>query len=158
MAISRSANRQRLDRRLDGLDDLIGPPPTQGWVRTIRDALVMSGWELGTRLGVSASRVAQIEIAERRGSLRLDSLDRVATAMNCRLYYVLVPKEPLEAMVRGQAERRALEQLRGPVTLSQIGSATPDGEPICPEEIEQLADVLAERYGLWGLPRPGANP
>jgi predicted DNA-binding mobile mystery protein A len=154
MAKSRIANRQRLDRRLEGLDDLIGPPPAQGWVRTIRDALVMSGWELGVRVGVSASRVAQIEIAERRRSLRLESLDRVATAMNCRLYYVLVPKEPLEAMVRGQAERRALESLRGPIPLSRIGSNTPDDEDICTEEIEQLADVLAEHYGLWGLPRP----
>jgi predicted DNA-binding mobile mystery protein A len=158
MAITRIANRQRLDRRLEGLDDLIGPPPAQGWVRTIRDALVMSGWELGLRLGVSASRVAQIEIAERGRSLRLDSLDRVATAMNCRLYYVLVPKEPLEAMVRGQAERRALENLRSPVTLSRNGSVTPEDEAICTEEIEQLADVLAEHYGLWGLPRPSANP
>jgi predicted DNA-binding mobile mystery protein A len=152
MAKIRSAGRQRLDRRLEGLGTQIGPRPPRGWVREIRLALVMSGWELGTRLGVSASRVAQIEVAEVEGTLRLGSLRRIAEAMNCQLLYAFVPNEPLDVMVRRQAERRALVRL-----LAQIPDPDPrwDRPPesrIPQGQLNELADQLAERYGLWGDP------
>jgi predicted DNA-binding mobile mystery protein A len=152
MATIRSAARQRLDRRLEGLGTRIGPRPPRGWVREIRLALMMRGWDLGTRLGVTASRVAQIEVAEVEGSLRLGSLRRIAEAMNCQLYYVFVPDEPLDVMVRRQAERRALVRL---LTLTPDKEQSWDRPPesrIPEEQINALADQMAERFGLWGDP------
>lgn len=88
----------QLDRRLAGLDRRVGPRPGRGWIRTLRDALGLSAWELGQRVGVSAVRILQIERAEVEGTLQLSTVQRVATALNCRLVYVLVPERPLESM------------------------------------------------------------
>jgi transcriptional regulator with XRE-family HTH domain len=63
----------------------------------------LSGFELGTRLGVSQPRISQVEHAEVSGSLRLGTLERVAAALRCQFRYVLVPREPLEHLAREQA-------------------------------------------------------
>ncbi len=87
-----------LDRRLVGLGSRIGPRPALGWVRTLRDAFGLSYWQLGQMAGVSGVRIFQIERAELEGTLQIGTLERVAGAFNCRLYYVLVPESPLESM------------------------------------------------------------
>ncbi len=69
----------------------------------MRLAIGLSGFELGTRLGVSQPRISQVEQGEVNGSLRLGTLDRVAAAMRCQLRYVLIPREPLEHLAREQA-------------------------------------------------------
>src|ERR1700739_3093604 len=88
----------QLDRRLAGLGGRIGHPPPAGWVRTLREALGLSCAALGRRLGVSSVRIFQIEHEERDGSVQLRTLQRVAVGLNCRLFYVFVPDEPLQSM------------------------------------------------------------
>jgi predicted DNA-binding mobile mystery protein A len=125
----RSARRRDLDQRLARYDDRVGPPPVTGWVRAIREALGMSQFELGQRMGVSQPRVAQIERAEGDGSVELSTIGRTAVALGCSLRYVLAPDESLERMVR----RQALDKAGG------------DGE---------LADELVDFPGLWRTDRP----
>ncbi len=52
-----------------------------------------------------------MERAELEGSLRLGTLRNAAAAMNCDLLYVLVPRMPLDTMVRQQAEFQARVQI-----------------------------------------------
>ncbi len=95
-----------LDRRLEQLPAVSEfTPPTSGWVRTIRDALGMSAADLGRRMGVSGSSVSEIEANERDGGVRLSTLKRAATAMDCVLVYALVPRESLEHTVTRRAEQ-----------------------------------------------------
>ena len=98
-----ASNLRHLDQRLAELDRYLLPRPPYGWVRSLRMAIGLSGFELGTRLGVSQPRISQIEHGEISGSLRLGTLDRVAAAMRCQLRYALIPKEPLEHLAREQA-------------------------------------------------------
>jgi Fic-DOC domain mobile mystery protein B len=67
----------------------------------------MTTAELGQRMGLTQSRVSQIERSEELGSIRLDTLERAAQALNCQVRYVFVPNEPLEQMVQRQARLRA---------------------------------------------------
>jgi predicted DNA-binding mobile mystery protein A len=97
------SNLRHLDQRLAELDRYLLPRPPYGWVRSLRLAIGLSGFELGTRLGVSQPRISQIERAEISGSLRLGTLERVGAAMRCQLRYVLIPKEPLEHLAREQS-------------------------------------------------------
>ncbi len=71
----------------------------------------MSSYELAKRMRLSPTRVRQFEGAEVAGSIRLSTLGRVAEALNCRLFYVFVPNEPLEQMVQRQAYVKAAEYL-----------------------------------------------
>ena len=67
-------------------------PPRGGWVRAIREALGMTQAQLGDRVQVSRQSVQDLEKAEAERRITLDSLDRLARAMGCRVVYALVPE------------------------------------------------------------------
>jgi predicted DNA-binding mobile mystery protein A len=109
----------------------------------------MSTYEFGPRIGVTASRVRQLELAEVQGSIKLSVLDRTAGALNCQLVYVLVPKEPLDQMVRRRARDKARE-LASFVT-AELGVEDRDlMAELIDEDLDVLALQLMDRRGLWG--------
>ena len=67
-------------------------PPRGGWVRAIREALGMTQAQLGARAGISRQSVQDFERAEADRRITLESLDKLARAMGCRLVYALVPE------------------------------------------------------------------
>jgi len=81
-------------------------PPRKGWVRAIRDALGMSGRQLGQRMGVSKMWAGDIERLEVTGATTLKTLRRAAEAMDCVLVYALVPKTTLKATLLTQAKKK----------------------------------------------------
>ena len=150
MPTIRSSIRRRIDERLAGLDALVrssGPRPPSGWIRTIRQALGMSTYELAERMGVSQPRVTQLEHAETIGTIRLGTLEQAAEALNCAVCYLLVPREPLEQMVHQQALVWASEMVAS--TLDEglrKGQACQEGVR---KEVYELARELVDRRGLW---------
>src|SRR5689334_3463416 len=74
--------------------------PRGGWVRAIREALGMSAHQLGTRVRVKRQTIENLERSEAHGKITLDSLNRVAKALGCRVVYALVPEKPLNEMQR----------------------------------------------------------
>lgn len=147
--------RRRLDERLAGLDERIGPRPPHGWLRAVRDALGMSTSEMASRMGVSQSRVSQVERAELDGSIRLSTLERAAQALNCQLRYVLTPNEPLDAMVRRQALGKAETEIRTVTHNMRLEDQAPSAGIIA-EQVDALADELIDSRGLWRS-TPGAE-
>jgi predicted DNA-binding mobile mystery protein A len=102
--------RRHLDARLARLRrSALSTKPPAGWIRAIRQSLGMSTAQLGARMGVSQPRVTMLEHGEAAGSITVKTLQRAAEALNCTLVYALVPKEPLEQMVRARARRVAEE-------------------------------------------------
>lgn len=76
------------------------PVPALGWVRAIREALGMGQGQLAARMKVSRQTVQDMERAETDRRITLDSLDRLAAAMRCRVVYALIP------------ERASLDEIR----------------------------------------------
>ena len=64
--------------------------PPEGWLRTVRKALGMSGAQLARKMGVTRARVAQAEHAELSGGATLKSMQAAAEAMGCRFVYAIV--------------------------------------------------------------------
>ena len=145
----RAQSRRRLDQRFGRHGDLadLAPPP-QGWVRTLRDALGMTSGDLARRMGVHPSRVSAIERGERERTLKLDTLGRVADALNCDLAYALVPRSSLDGMVDAQARLSAIRHLRNVMAHSRL-----EDQEVTPDDLEaQIADLAAEfrqRRDLW---------
>ena len=81
--------------------------PKEGWIRTLRKALGMSGPQLATRLDISKSQASQMERMEMEDRITLKQLRRVAEALDCELHYALVPRQSIEAMVRARARMKA---------------------------------------------------
>jgi len=73
--------------------------PRGGWIAGTREALGMSRSDLARRLGVSPGSVTKLEMSERVGSIRIDTLRRAASAMDCELVVLVVPRQPLQSMV-----------------------------------------------------------
>ena len=116
---------------------------------TLRRALGMSTFDLASRMGLSASRVKQLERAETDGSIRLSQLRRLAGALGCQLQYVILPRESLEEMVRRQARHKASQKLAGRSSLD-----CPDENPTLvveamSEEFRARVHDLIDRRGLW---------
>lgn len=103
---------RRLDERLASARpvDRLMPPP-KGWIRALRDALGMSGSQLGRRMGIAQQTVTAIEKSEENGTIQLQTLRKVADALGGRLVYAIVPDTSLEAMIRERAREIALRAL-----------------------------------------------
>lgn len=108
----RNRARDRLDSKLASIKpiDRFTRPP-KGWVRAIRDALGMTGAQLGKRLGMTAQGIVSLERSEAGGTIQLNTLRRAAEAMDCVLVYVLVPRTSLTEMVDQRAREIALKAL-----------------------------------------------
>lgn len=81
--------------------------PSEGWLRTARKALGMSGAQLAQKMGVTRARVAQAEAAELTGGVTLKSMQATAEAMGCRFVYAIVPPQRIEDIVKAQARKKA---------------------------------------------------
>ena len=152
----RALARRRMDeryRRLGALSQMARPH--RGWIRAVRDALGMSGADLGQRLGVTQQRVAALEQAETQFSIQLDTLARAADALDCHLVYALVPRTSLTESVRAQARRKATQILRRGAHHSRLeDQATNDSFDT---RIEDLAAEFVDRRGLWAVSRSDAE-
>ena len=143
--------RKQLDKRLSFLQNvnLLTRPP-RGWIKAIREALGMTTAQLGKRLGVSQPRVLGIEKAEVSRSIKLDSLERAARALDCRLVYALVPRKPLESLVEDRAREFAKKRLRATSHSMALENQRVD-ETDEQEHLERLVQRLLNQRGsaLW---------
>lgn len=140
-AESRTA-RRALDRRLSQLPPAAAfTPPARGWIRAIRDALGMSAADLATRLHVTPASVSDIERSESDRRIRLDTLERAATAMGCELVYVLVPSGSLADVVQQQARAKVEQQMQAVSRAMDLeAQSTPVDDEVVQEEIQRLID------------------
>lgn len=141
--------RKRLDERLAVAKPMKQQtPPPKGWIRAIRDGLGMSGAQLGKRIGATPQNVEQLEKSEAAGTIQLQTLEKVARALDATLVYALVPNTSLEDTVHQRARTIAMRAItRVAHTMRLEDQATGSGE--LEERIDQyIRDELAER-DLW---------
>ena len=117
--------------------------PRGGWVRAIREALGMSGAQLAARLNVTRQTIKDLEHSEATGKITLDSLNKLAAALRCRLVYGLVPEKPLEEMQRDRA-REIAESLMKPVSHSMKLEAQAIGEREEQRQRERIVQGLLQ--------------
>lgn len=146
--MDRSKARTALERDLRRHRDAPTVAPRSGWIRAIRDALGMSTSELAHRVGLTKGRVSQIERAEQDRSLTLDTLERVADALGCRVEYVLVPRQPLDDMVREQAQAKAAAEIAAVDHTMALEDQRPDAESTR-QRIDEAARRYIDKRGLW---------
>ena len=151
-AEDRISARRQLDKRLNSINnntDLCARPP-RGWLKAIREALGMTMAQLGKRLGVVQSRAFTIEQAEANGTITLNSLEKAAQAMDCRLVYALVPRKPLEDIIEERAWIKAKQRMSATRHTMALEAQGVDKEDEA-EQLKRLARKLVEKAGseLW---------
>jgi len=143
--------RKNIDKRLNMLRNMEGfARPPRGWIKAIRESLGMTAAQFGSRMGVSQPRSLEIEKNEAKGTLTLDTLDRAAQALNCRLVYALIPNNPLEDMIETRGRSLAKKRLSHTTHSMSLEdqAVNADDEK---EALEKLVRQLAEKSGseLW---------
>ena len=147
----RASARRQLDKRLNLLRDSYATVrPPRGWIKAIREALGMTTAQLAQRIGVSQPRVVAIEKAETNASITLDSLQRAARALDCRVVYALVPRKPLDDLVEERAHivaKNRLQATRHSMALEAQNVEKSDED----EQLKRLSERLIKKAGseLW---------
>jgi predicted DNA-binding mobile mystery protein A len=143
--------RRQLDETLSRLAPLRQlSPPAKGWIRAIREALGMTGAQLARRLNTNKQRISRIEQDESRASLTLDTLYKVAAALDCTLIYGLVPKQSLEQTVRHQATRLAHRRIQRSNQMMRLEKQElgPEAKAqILQELVQEIVDQMPK--ALW---------
>jgi predicted DNA-binding mobile mystery protein A len=116
--------------------------PPEGWLRTVRNALGMSGAQLAKRMGVTRARVAQAEHAELTSGVTLKSMQATAEAMGCRFVYAIIPPGRIEDIVLAQARKKAMEIVGTASTHMALESQTLPNDKIA-EQVDRLTQELA---------------
>jgi hypothetical protein len=85
--------------------------PTRELLRRVRQVLGVPVAEVAQALGVNRSVIFRLEQSERRGTISLRAMTRVANAMNCKVVYAVIPRDgkTLDEM----ADRRKWSKLLG---------------------------------------------
>lgn len=145
---------RHLDKRFDALRPLVvGSRPPKGWLRAIRDALGMTSAQLAKRLDVSQPRVVEIEQSEIGGNVTLNTLQRAAEALGCKLVYALIPERPLADVVRARAELIAAKQSRAVEhTMKLEDQAVTDSTAARELREHRIEQLLKRPARLWDEP------
>jgi predicted DNA-binding mobile mystery protein A len=145
----RKRGRLRLDERLRALEPIERfKAPPKGWVRALRDALGMTGAQLGTRIGVQPQTVEAIEKSEAAGTIQLKTLRRAAEALDCTLVYALVPNRSLETVIEARARKIATRELQGIAHTMRLEAQGTDDANFESRVQVYIRDKLSER-DLW---------
>jgi predicted DNA-binding mobile mystery protein A len=118
--------------------------PPEGWLRTVRKALGMSGAELARKMGVTRARVTQAEHAELSGGVTLKSMQATAEAMGCRFVYVIIPSSGrIEDVITAQARKRATAIVGTASKHMALENQKLPNDKIA-EEVERLTREIAQ--------------
>ncbi len=115
--------------------------PAIGWVRTIREALGMTNVQLANRLNVVPQTVEDLQKYEATGKITLESLRKLANALDCQLIYAVIPSKPIHKMRRDRARalaRRQLERVLHSMKLEAQGVGAREEK----RQFEQIVEEL----------------
>ncbi len=118
--------------------------PQEGWLRTVRTALGMSGTQLAKRLGVTKSRVSKAEQDEPLGSVTLKTMRNMAEAMDCKFVYAVVPNENVEVIIGQRAKEKARLQVKAASTYMALEAQSLNKEQL-EFEIERIAAQIIDK-------------
>lgn len=115
-------NRIKLDSRAKLLKPKLATIPAFGWIRNVRQALGMSQKDLAKKLGVNPKTIHSLEVNEIKNKIQIESLKKLADALDCDFYYGFIPRKSLEATYELQARKNAeahLERVMNTMALEK---------------------------------------
>jgi predicted DNA-binding mobile mystery protein A len=142
--------RKQLDQKLKHLLPLIdNPAPKNGWLRAIRTSLGLPAVLLAERLGMKPASLSELEHSEASGTVTLNSLRKVAAAMDCELVYAIVPRTSLDEILNrkaGEKARSILGRVGHSMRLEDQGVNARQAH----EQVQSLTKTLLENpKALW---------
>lgn len=130
--------------------------PTNELLRAVRRALGIPIKEIMEEMGVGRSAVFDLEMRERKRTITLQSLGRMAEAMGCKVVYGVVPADggTLEHMAEGRLWKAVLgkqgigkrEQGSGSKEFETSKTATQQAREFAGERDGEMDELEAEEF------------
>ncbi len=118
-----------------------------GWIRFMRISLGMTLKILAKKSNLSLSAVGHMEKRETEGKITLESLKKLAHAMDCHLIYAIIPNDQYDTYIKNQAEKKALKILN----QADIQMELEDQKVVTEkkERLKRLTDELLQNGDIW---------
>lgn len=138
----------QVDHAADKVRDL--SVPKEGWIRTVRKSLGMSGAQLARRMDITRAAISHTEKVELEGRVTIKAMREAAEAMNCRFVYTIVPEKDIETLIRKRAREKAKVTVKKVNQHMALEAQTLTSDRI-EFEIERLAGELVKNLPaeLW---------
>ena len=138
----------QIDRRLNTLRLAFSNAKVRpGWIHYMRQALGMTLKKLGERAGVALPTVAQAERGEAKGKITLETLKKMAEAMECEFMYAFVPNKSVKEVLTHKAFAKAKQLLKNANTHMTLEDQHVEEDE--KGRIERLARRLLEKGEVW---------
>lgn len=118
-----------------------------GWIKYTRSVLGMTLKELASRAGLALPTIAQAERREAEGKITIETLRKLAEAMECELVYAFVSKDDIAELLR----KKAMEKAKRTILKADTHMSLED-QKVTEElqfRIEMLAEKLLEKGKVW---------
>jgi predicted DNA-binding mobile mystery protein A len=100
----------------------------------------MSAQQLSARVGITPASLNELQHNEVKGTITLNSLRRVAEAMDCQLVYAIVPNESLVALIERKARAIALK-----ITEENARTMALEDQAVTDETSERMIRLLTQQ-------------
>ncbi len=138
----------QIDRKIKPLRLALASAKVQpGWIRYMRNALGMKLKDLAKLTGLSVPTVAQSERREAQGKVTLETLNKIARAMECDFIYAFVPKTKIKTFL----EKKATEKAQKILQIADTHMTLEDQKVsvAIKERVASLAEQLLEKGDVW---------
>lgn len=123
--------------------------PKNGWVNLIRKTLGFTYAQLSKRLNTSPQVIKKFEQNEVKGSVTINTMRKLADAMDCNLVYALVPKSSLSQIIEDRADMVADSVMNRVSNTMYLESQLP-GNVFMQKQKEELKQELKKNLKkLW---------
>lgn len=138
----------QIERRLESLrkvSQLTSIKP--GWINFMRTAFGLSLAKLAKKAKVSAATMQHTERRESEGRVTLETMHKIANAMDCKFIYAFVPENKIDKILWDQARKKAALLIKeANVHMVLEDQQVSEGFKI---RVEQLADSLLKKGDIW---------
>jgi predicted DNA-binding mobile mystery protein A len=136
----------------------VAKKPPEGWVRTLRKALDMSGSQLANIIGLSRNRISVLERREVEGEITLNQLHKLAQALDADLVYALVPRSKVVDRINDRAFTLA-EELVDTADVNMFLEQQQVSNSERQAMVDQVANQLVHQGGkaLWQTSKDRSN-
>lgn len=139
---------KQIERRFKNLGPFVKDANIRtGWIAYMRQAMFMTLSNLAKAAGLSPATVHQIEKREKTGKVTIETMRKIAAAMECEFVYALVPKEELGEFLKKKATTKAARIVR-----EADVHMTLEDQKVSEDikyRIERIAEDLLTKGDIW---------
>lgn len=139
---------KQIERRLKNLSSIAKDANVRtGWIAYMRQAMVMTLSNLAKASGLSPATVQQIEKRENVGKVTIETMRKIAAAMECEFVYALVPKQELSEFLKRKSTAKAARIVReADVHMTLEDQRVSEDIKI---RIDRIAEDLLAKGDIW---------